>query len=195
MPVCRMGYVDICRPMLQIYLASRFKLRTMYHATVNNSKNWDIEPGKHPFEGKIGGEDFLLDVIEENGRYHVIHENKSYNVEVLEVKHDEKIVVLKINNLTQTVQLKDRFDDLLKSLGMEGAAKAKLKDVKAPMPGMVLNILVEVGQEVQKDEALLILEAMKMENVIKSPAEGKVKAVRVNQGVAVEKNTVLIEFE
>lgn len=195
MPVCKMGYVDICRPTDQIYLASRSKLRTMYHATVNNSEKWDIEPSKNPFEGKLNGADFLLDVVESNGRYHVIHNNTSYNVELLEIKSEEKVVILKINGTIQHVQLKDKFDDLLKSLGMEGASKAKLKDVKAPMPGMVLNILVEAGQEVQKDDALLILEAMKMENVIKSPAPGKVKAIKVEKGIAVEKNTVLIEFE
>jgi biotin carboxyl carrier protein len=69
-----------------------------------------------------------------------------------------------------------------------------LKEVKAPMPGMVLQILVSAEQEVEKDSALLILEAMKMENVIKSPAAGKVKRIAIEKGVAVEKNTVLIEF-
>ncbi|MFY8137597.1 MAG: biotin/lipoyl-containing protein [Flavobacteriales bacterium] len=55
--------------------------------------------------------------------------------------------------------------------------------------------MIEAGAVVAKDQALIILEAMKMENVIKSPIDGTVKRVGVNQGVAVEKNTILIEFE
>jgi len=78
---------------------------------------------------------------------------------------------------------------------MEGAGQAKVREIKAPMPGMVLNIMIEAGAVVAKDQALIILEAMKMENVIKSPIDGTVKRVGVNQGVAVEKNTILIEFE
>ena len=72
--------------------------------------------------------------------------------------------------------------------------QAKVKNIKAPMPGMVLNILVEDGDTVTKDQAVVILEAMKMENVIKSPVDGTIKKVGVTKGVAVEKNTILIEF-
>lgn len=84
---------------------------------------------------------------------------------------------------------------MLKSLGMETGASLKVKDVKAPMPGMVLSVIATVGQVVEKDTPLVILEAMKMENVIKSPAAGTVRRINAIQGNAVEKNTVLIEFE
>ena len=62
------------------------------------------------------------------------------------------------------------------------------------MPGMVLNILVAEGQEVKKGEALIILEAMKMENILKSPTDGVIKKIAINKGVAVEKNQILIQF-
>jgi len=62
------------------------------------------------------------------------------------------------------------------------------------MPGLVLNILVEEGQDIKKGDALIVLEAMKMENILKSPADGKVKKVSVKKGVAVEKGQILIEF-
>ena len=71
----------------------------------------------------------------------------------------------------------------------------KVTDVKAPMPGLVLGVSVEIGQEVQKGDGLLILEAMKMENVIKSVGEGIVKAIHIEQGKAVEKGQLLIEME
>jgi biotin carboxyl carrier protein len=63
------------------------------------------------------------------------------------------------------------------------------------MPGLVLNVLVADGDLVQKDTPLLILEAMKMENVIKSATEGVVKRVAAVKGVPVEKGAVLIEFQ
>jgi biotin carboxyl carrier protein len=63
------------------------------------------------------------------------------------------------------------------------------------MPGLVLNIMAEEGQSVEKDTPLIILEAMKMENVIKSPAQGVVKKINAIKGQAVEKNAVLIEFQ
>jgi biotin carboxyl carrier protein len=62
------------------------------------------------------------------------------------------------------------------------------------MPGMVLNVLVNEGQTVKKGDALLVLEAMKMENILKSPAEGTIKKITAVKGTAVEKNQILIQF-
>jgi biotin carboxyl carrier protein len=70
----------------------------------------------------------------------------------------------------------------------------KVNDVKAPMPGMVFNVLVSEGQDIKKGDPLIVLEAMKMENVLKSPTDGTVKKIAVTKGVAVEKNQVLIQF-
>jgi biotin carboxyl carrier protein len=63
------------------------------------------------------------------------------------------------------------------------------------MPGLVLNILVSPGQAVQKGDPLIILEAMKMENVIKAAGEGHIKAINVLKGAAVEKGQLLLELE
>jgi biotin carboxyl carrier protein len=63
------------------------------------------------------------------------------------------------------------------------------------MPGLVLNVMVEPGQAVSKGDPLLILEAMKMENVLKAASDGVVKVVTVQKGVAVEKGFVLLEME
>lgn len=167
----------------------------MYHATVNQGKTYDVKPGEHRFEGELNEEKFVLDVVERGNTFHVLWGAKSFNAELVQIQHDTKTVSLKINGRDYVVSLKDRFDDLLKSLGMEGAGAPKIKDIKAPMPGMVLNIMVEDGMDVEKDQALIILEAMKMENVIKSPIQGKIKKVEVVKGVAVEKNTVLVSFE
>ena len=63
------------------------------------------------------------------------------------------------------------------------------------MPGLVLDVKLNVGDSVEKGDSILILEAMKMENVLKSPAEGVVKSIHINKGDAVEKNQLLISFE
>jgi biotin carboxyl carrier protein len=62
------------------------------------------------------------------------------------------------------------------------------------MPGLVLSVLVSAGQEVKKGDKLLVLEAMKMENIIKAGGDGVVAQIMVNQGQAVDKNQTLIEF-
>ena len=77
---------------------------------------------------------------------------------------------------------------------MSGGPAKQIKDLKAPMPGLVLKVLVEESQMVEKDTPLMILEAMKMENVIKSPVGGKIAGIKVLQGKAVEKNEVLLSF-
>jgi biotin carboxyl carrier protein len=82
----------------------------------------------------------------------------------------------------------------LHNLGLDNIAAKKINDIKAPMPGMVLNILVGEGQQVKKGDSLLVLEAMKMENVLKSPTDGMIKKVVAIKGTAVEKNQLLIQF-
>jgi biotin carboxyl carrier protein len=72
---------------------------------------------------------------------------------------------------------------------------ARSGHIKAPMPGMVVKILVEEGSEVNKGDSLLIVEAMKMENVLKSPVAGKVRTIKVSEGQAVEKDALLMELE
>jgi len=128
-------------------------------------------------------------------RSHWIVDGKSLNVELVQVNPATKEFTVKVNNKPYTLQLKDRYDELLKSLGMEAVGEKKMRDIKAPMPGMVLNVLVKEGDVVEKDTPILILEAMKMENVIKSAASAVVKKVCAVKGVAVEKNAVLVEFE
>ena len=66
--------------------------------------------------------------------------------------------------------------------------------VNAPLAGTVVKVLVKPGQAVAEGETIIILEAMKMENSIKSPGDGLVKAVNVSLKQSVEKNQVLIQF-
>ena len=70
-----------------------------------------------------------------------------------------------------------------------------VKEVKAPMPGLVVSVIATKGQEVKEGDSLLILEAMKMENVLKSPVDGVIKNIKIEETNTVEKNEILIEFE
>jgi biotin carboxyl carrier protein len=145
--------------------------------------------------GTVNGKDFSLDMIElEPGRHHLLYNNKSYNLELLSVDRDEKRIKVVVNGELFEMNIKDRFDDLLQQLGMDMAAGKGEKQVKAPMPGLVLDILVQAGDQVEKGSPLLILEAMKMENVIKAAADGIVSKISAVKGNAVEKNEILIEF-
>ena len=145
--------------------------------------------------GQINGDSYELDIIKTEKGYHVIRNSRSYQVEIQEVDRRKKELIIKVNGHQIHTKVEDKYDELLKSLGMEIGAAKKLKELKAPMPGLVLEIEVKEGDQVNEKDPLLILEAMKMENVIKSPSEGVVKKVNVEVGKSVEKNQVLIEFE
>jgi biotin carboxyl carrier protein len=84
---------------------------------------------------------------------------------------------------------------MLDTMGFTNNVSRIIKDVKAPMPGLVLDINVEEGDELAEGQRILILEAMKMENSIVMHTKGRVKKVNVKKGQAVEKNQVLIELE
>jgi biotin carboxyl carrier protein len=156
---------------------SIFEVDTAKEATLLNGEPlaWDIK--------KVG-----------EGMYHILHQNQSYNLEVIKADYAEKSFTLKINQTIYQLSAQDRFDLLLEKMGMGKAATNKLNDLKAPMPGLILDIIVKEGDTVKKGDNLLILEAMKMENVIKSSGEGLIKSIKVGKGDRVEKNHVLIIF-
>jgi biotin carboxyl carrier protein len=99
-----------------------------------------------------------------------------------------------VNGRRYPVVLSDKYDQLLQSLGMDRNAGAKVSKLKAPMPGKVISVAVKAGTQVEIGDPILVLEAMKMENVIKSPTSGAVSSVNVKTGGTVEKNEVMITF-
>lgn len=101
----------------------------------------------------------------------------------------------RIQGKTYTVELQDDQERKLQELGLEKAVHRVVRELRAPMPGLVLKILVEEGQTVKKGDGILVLEAMKMENLIKSPSDAILEKVHINQGDAVEKNQLLMNFK
>lgn len=169
----------------------------MYTITVNGDSVFktDVKLSGNQFEGALNEKLIKGDLQKiSDYQYHLLYNNTSYNVEVIRLNAEERSMQLKINSVKFTLQLKDKYDELLHNLGLDNLASKKVNDIKAPMPGMVLNVLVKEGDEVKKGDALLILEAMKMENILKSPSDGVIKKVAAVKGTAVEKNQLLIQF-
>ncbi len=166
----------------------------MIKAKVNQSE-FDVEIVSEN-EVNLNSESKKLDIISlSESKKHLILDNKSYSIENVSFDKEKKEAVLKVNNRTYKVSLKDKYDLLLKELGMSNMATKVVKDVKAPMPGLVISIEVEKGQAVKAGDTILILEAMKMENVLKSPIDGIIKSIKAEKATTVDKNAVLIEFE
>lgn len=179
------------------YFYSPIMKNKEYTAKVNGDAEYRIlldDSGKA--NGSINGENFTCDLLDSgSNRFHIIRDNKSYELEILDADLSAKTMMVKVNGRDYEVALSDRYDSLLKSLGMDKALSAKVNEMKAPMPGLVLDIRVSEGQAVAKGEPIVVLEAMKMENILKSPADVVVKKILAKKGSAVEKGQVLVTFE
>ncbi len=137
-----------------------------------------------------------FDAIPTNDSYfHILKDGKSYRAEIVSTDFANKTFGVKINGNIYQTKIADKYDRLIKEIGLSVGNTQKLNIIKSPMPGLVLTTMVNVGDTVQKGDTLLILEAMKMENVIKAPADATVKSIHVTKGQAVEKAQLLIEME
>ncbi len=135
-----------------------------------------------------------LDIIKNNdSSYHVIFNNKTYTISINDNPNcNTKHYVVNINDKEVELDIKDSLDQMLEEMGFSDIKKQGTGEIKSPMPGLVLKIEVKEGQQVEKNDTLLTLEAMKMENLIKAPATGIVKSIKVKEGEAVNKNQLLV---
>jgi biotin carboxyl carrier protein len=164
----------------------------MFKAKVND-KLFDIVVDGD--EIVVDGKKLSLDSVQVGPRaFHILHNNKGFQAEIIRHDAETKTVTLRVNSRIYSVELKDNFDVLLEKMGMNSQASGKLNTVRAPMPGLILDLKIKAGDSVNAGDPLLILEAMKMENILKSPGTGVVKELKVKKGDSVEKGQVLIEF-
>lgn len=157
-----------------------------YKLSVNNSNS---------FEFTASDLEKLDAVRVEKSKFHVLNDSKPYQVEIISTDFIAKKYTVKVNNNTYEVAISNPLDELIKSMGIERGKTKVVNAIKAPMPGLILEISVEVGQVVKENDPLLILEAMKMENSFLSPRDGVIKSIAVVKGNAVDKGQLLIEFE
>lgn len=135
-------------------------------------------------------------ILEQNGDvWKVLFQHKMYHVVIKHKDPEGKFFILNISGWDIPVRVNEGIDQIISQLGFLTKAAGNIDAVKAPMPGLVVDIFVSEGDEVTKDQKLLSLEAMKMENIIKSPGEGKVKKINVQKGSSVDKNQLLLLFE
>ena len=166
----------------------------MLHISTSPAHSWEVD-----FQATnsvtLNGQPFTWDVAAlGEGRFHVLHAGRSYSAEVLAADFTTKTFVLKINGQRVELQAQDRFDQLLERLGLSTASAAKVNELKAPMPGLIVDVRVQPGQAVQKGDPLLVLEAMKMENILKAPADGTIASIKVELRANVTKGQVLVQF-
>lgn len=137
-----------------------------------------------------------FDAVEtKTAHFHVLKDSQRYTAEILHTDFLAKTYTVKVNGNTYAVAIANPLDSLIKDLGFAVGASKQVNAIKAPMPGLILEMSVSVGQEVKENDCLLILEAMKMENSFLSPRAGIIKSISASKGDAVEKGQLLIEFE
>lgn len=127
-------------------------------------------------------------------QFSLIRNGRSHRILVLKEDRENGTVRMRIGGKNYLVKLQDEQARMMRTMGFDRAA-VKVSEIKAPMPGLVINVIVKPGDQVKKGDALLVLEAMKMENVIKAPADAVVSSVVAEKGKAVEKGQLLVSFQ
>ena len=160
---------------------------------------------KKIFRAKVNGEfefeftqddiDSLNSLTSDSNRIHIIHDDKSLNLKLENEDFNNQNYQIKVNSNIYDVKISNDLDVLIKEMGLSLAAGSLVNDIKAPMPGLILDVNVKEGQEVKEGETLLILEAMKMENALTAPRDAVIKSIPVTKGNTVAKNELLIEME
>ena len=152
----------------------------------------DVNASQYTFQ-LIDAEDITLNNSDVNNQI-ILDNNKSKLVSVKLVDHELKRYHIQIDGRTYQVQISDVVDQQIQKMNLKSKKSNQLKELRAPMPGLVRQVNVKMGDHVDSGESLFILEAMKMENVLKSPVNGLVSEIFVKPGESVEKNQILLSF-
>lgn len=155
-----------------------------------NSEKHEIEITRdgENLRAKIDGREYVIEAAEvEPDVYLLKHENKIYQIYIA----PNGIVNLGPHQLEISVSDPKR----LRGAGAENAAADGISEIKTAMPGKLVRILTETGAEIKKGDAVLVVEAMKMQNEMKSPKDGIVKEIRFAEGATVNSGDVLAIIE
>ena len=136
------------------------------------------------------------DIVQQSStEYNLIKDHRCVNAKFVEANAAGKKLKIEIEGKIFDIEIKDELDQVLEKMGFGSAINKAIKEIKAPMPGLVLEIAIVDGQDVNEGDKILILEAMKMENCIMIHTNARIKKVIVAAGQAVEKGQVLVELE
>jgi len=162
-----------------------------------NNNDYIIKTLEGEFSSLIVGDKlYKIELIKKlnDDVYSFLVNQKVYQVEF---DYDNKNLDILLNGFTYSIEIKDSTYHLLQKF-LSNNTKNKNSGagiVKAPMPGLIVKVFVQPGMNVVEGDKLLIMEAMKMENILKSTISGIVKEVRVSEGNTVEKDNILIVIE
>ena len=137
-----------------------------------------------------------LDYLElSESNYHVLLNKKSFSLKIDKANFLTKEYTVSVNSNSYNVKIENNLDMLIKEMGFTIGSSKITNEIKAPMPGIILSILIKEGQKVKEGDTLLILEAMKMENAIICPKNTVIKEIYIDVGETVDKNKLLIDFQ
>lgn len=142
----------------------------------------------------IDGKMYEVDFEAVSGQpvYSLIVGGKSHEAYIQEGEEDWQVL---LRGRLYPVKVEDEREKRLRAAAGGGVAEGGEYHLKAPMPGLVVSIAVDEGQEVKKGQVLLILESMKMQNELKSPRDGVVNRIKVKAGESVEQKQALLSVE
>jgi biotin carboxyl carrier protein len=165
-----------------------------------------ISIGKNTYKVKFNADSLLMGHVNDkeftwsfekidSTSFHIILNNRSFKAHVAKRDLSNQTLGILINQKMYNLTFSGRLDEMMKVLGIDKKEDGRDNIIKAPMPGLVLDIPIKVNQKVNMNDTVIILEAMKMENNIKSPKEATIKECLVEKGATVEKNQVLITLK
>jgi biotin carboxyl carrier protein len=126
---------------------------------------------------------------------HLLSDRQGHAIQVVHADYANKEFTLLVNDKTVSVKLRDTVEMRVHAMGFDiNRNHVKPRQIISPMPGLVLKILAAEGETVEEGQAVLILEAMKMENVLNAPVSGVVNQIHAEEGKNVDKGQVLVEF-
>ena len=137
-----------------------------------------------------------VDLVKKSpSEFNLIKDHRSVNARIIEADNDARKLTIAVGGENFSIEIKDELDQMLDKMGFSAVVNKQIKEIKAPMPGLVLEIAVTEGQEVKEGDRILILVAMKMENSIVIHANAKIKRIAVTAGQAVDKGQLLVELD
>lgn len=157
--------------------------------------NYLITVNEEEFDCSISDVDSLDSSKVDAQTLHVLEKNRAFKVEIRHSDFLNKTISLSVNGNIYDIKLEDEYDLQVKKMGLLAITTPQLKEVKAPMPGLIVDVMVEVGQEIIEGTPLLVLSAMKMENIILAQGDGIIKSIEVKKNDSVEKGQLIIEME
>ena len=165
-----------------------------FHAELgDNNHEVEIKREDGKVLARVDDRDYELEVSEpEPGVYLLKHNGKIFEASVASGRAGEPSKV-RIGSSELEIKLID--PKRLRGAGAEHEHGDGLAEIKTAMPGKVVSILLEVGSTVEKGDGVLVVEAMKMQNELKSPKAGVIKEIRVTEGAAVSAGDILATIE